>query len=92
MKQEQKKKTGSNMAREIKRRTSRVSMDLCFRIERMCRYSPLDDKEFNKNSMADRRIVEGLYHFYKGENDDPETVARQARANAIRLLLCEALS
>jgi len=76
-----------------RRRADKIVMDLCFRIERMCRYSPLDDKEVDGQSMQDRRIVEGLYYFYKNkEGDDQEAAARKARANAIRLVLNEVLT
>lgn len=79
------------MTGDTKRRASKVVMNLCFRIERMCRYSPLDDKEVDKRSIADRNIVEGLYYFYRKQGDNEETAARKARANAVRLVLCEAL-
>jgi hypothetical protein len=80
------------MDKSPKRRENKVLMDLCFRIERMCRYSPLDDKEVDGESMKDRNIVEGFYSFYKGEGDDQEVAARKARANAIRMILNESLS
>lgn len=84
-----------NMAPEDidpKRRANQIVMDVCFRIERMCRYSPLDDKEVDNQSMQDRRIVEGLYYFYKNKGDDPDEAARNARANAVRLILNEVFS
>jgi len=74
------------------RKANQIIMDLCFRIERMCRYSPLDDKETGDQSMADRQKVEGLYVFYRNQDETQEVAARKARANAIRLLLCEVLS
>jgi len=74
-----------------KDQSEKIVMDLCYRIERMCRYSPLDTKEVDDQSMEDRKTVEGLYVFYKKDNDTPEQAARKSRANAIRLLLCEAL-
>lgn len=80
------------MTGDTKRRASKVVMNLCFRIERMCRYSPLDDKEISDQSMADRQKVEGLYVFYRNQDETQEIAARKARANAIRLLLCEVLS
>lgn len=81
-----------NMPRDVELNAEKLVMDLCFRIERMCRYSPLDDKEVRSLGMKDRHIVEGLYNFYKKQGDNPETASRKARANAIRLILCEALS
>lgn len=80
------------MEKDLKRRANQVVMDLCFRIERMCRYSPLDDKEIDKQSLRDRNIVSGLYIFYRNQGDDQEVAARKARANAIRLILNEAFS
>jgi len=80
------------MSEDNQSRANKIIMDLCYRIERMCRYSPLDDKEVGEQSMADRKIVEGLYAFYKRENDTPEKAARKSRADAIRLLLCEAFA
>ena len=67
-------------------------MDLCFRIERMCRYSSLDDKEITEQAILDRNIVEGLYYFYKNKGHDQGTVARKVRANVIRLILGEVFS
>lgn len=80
------------MAKDPRHRANQIVMDLCFRIERMCRYSPLDDKEISDQSIADRRTVEGLYIFYRNQDNGEEISARRARANAIRLLLCEVLS
>ncbi len=67
-------------------------MDLCFRIERMCRYAPLDAQETQGDAMDDRQIVSGLYIFYRNEGDDEEQSAKKARANAIRLVLSDAFS
>ncbi len=74
------------------RRTGSISMNMCFRIERMCRYSPLDDKETrdDEQAMKDRHIVAGLYEFYKAQGDSHEASARKARANAVRLIMNEA--
>jgi len=59
----------------------------------MCRYSPLDDEEVDRQSMQDRKMVRGLYYLYKNkEGDDQEAAARKARANAIRLVLNEVLT
>lgn len=69
-----------------------VTIVLSYRIERMCRHSSLDDKEVNEQTMNDRQIVAGLYRFYKYQGKDTKTAARQARVNAIRLLLNEELS
>lgn len=80
------------MKYDKKLKSMKIVMALCVRIERMCRYSALDDKEVDDQSMADRKIVEGLYSFYKKENDTPEMAGRKARANAVRLILCEALT
>lgn len=71
---------------------TKIIVDLCYRIERMCRYSPLDDEEVVDQSMADRHTIEDLYSHYKNNNASPEQAARQARAEAIRLLLFETLS
>lgn len=67
-------------------------MDLCFRIERMCRYAPLDDKEVDEESIRDRRIVEGLYTFHRRKGEEKDVAAKISRANAIRLVLAEVLS
>lgn len=67
-------------------------MDMCFRIEHMCRYSPLDNQEVDKLSMYDRTIVSGLYYFYRNEDNREETAARKARTIAIRLVLSEVFS
>lgn len=75
-----------------RRRANKIVMDLCYRIERMCRYAPLDDKEVSDQSMTDRKTVEGLYVFYRKDGKDTDTAARQARANAIRLVLNDVLS
>ncbi len=72
------------------RRTGSISMNMCFRIERMCRYSPLDSKEAGEQAMKDRHIVAGLYEFYRAQGDEPEASARKARANAVRLIMNEA--
>ena len=69
------------------RRPGSISMNMCFRIERMCRYSPLDDKETDVQAMKDRHIVAGVYEFYRAQGDDQETAARKARANAVRLIM-----
>ena len=66
-----------------------IIMDLCFRIERMCRYSSLDDKEITEQAILDRNIV---YYFYKNKGHDQGTVARKVRANVIRLILGEVFS
>lgn len=75
-----------------RRRANKIVMDLCYRIERMCRYAPLDEKEVSDQSMTDRKTVEGLYVFYRKDGKDENTAARQARANAVRLVLGEVLS
>jgi len=73
------------------RRPGSISMNMCFRIERMCRYSPLDDKEVvDDQAMKDRHIVAGVYEFYRAQGDEPEAAARKARANAVRLIMNEA--
>lgn len=74
------------------KRANKIVTDLCFRIERMCRYSPLDDKEVDDQSMTDRKIVEGLYVFYRKNGSEEDSAARQARINAIRLVLNEVFS
>lgn len=75
----------------MKESDNKTAMDLCFRIERMCRYSPLDDQEVDGQSMEDRNIVAGLYKFYRNAGDGEEVAARKARAGAIRLVLGEML-
>lgn len=80
------------MTQDQKRRMNQINMDLCFRIERMCRYSPLDNKEVNEQSMKDRNILEEFYNFYRDNGDDQEIAARKARANAVRIILNELLS
>ncbi len=75
-----------------RRRANKIVMDLCYRIERMCRYAPLDDKEISDQSMTDRKTVEGLYVFYRRDGKDERTAAKQARANAVRLVLNEVFS
>lgn len=77
---------------DLRRRANKIVVDMCYRIERMCRWSPLDDKEVDDQSMIDRKIVEGLYVFYRKDGKDENTAARQARANAIRLVLNEVFS
>jgi hypothetical protein len=83
---------GNNMLDETSNNATKLVMDLCFRIERMCRYSPLDDKEIDDQSMKDRNIVAGLYQFFKNKGDDQNLAAKKARANAIRLVLNEVFS
>jgi len=75
-----------------RRRANKIVMDLCYRIERMCRYSALGDKEVDDQSMTDRKTVEGLYVFYRKNGNDENSAARQARVNAIRLVLNEVFS
>ena len=72
-----------------RREANQIVMDLCFRVERMCRYSPLDDEEVADQSMKDRNVVASLYSFYRDKGEDQETAARIARANAVRLILNE---
>ena len=72
--------------------TYKIITDLCCRIERMCRYSPLDNKECDEQSINDRNIVAGIYKFYRDQGDDEDVAAKKARANAIRLILNEAFS
>lgn len=71
---------------------NRVIIDPCYRIERICRDSPLDNKEVDEQSMNDRRIVEGLFTFYKNKGDIPYIALRKAKATTIRLILNEVLS
>ena len=72
--------------------SNKIIADMCFRIERMCRYSPLDIKEIDGQSLTDRQIVGGLYYFYRNHGCDKELGAIKARATAIRLILNEAFS
>ena len=77
------------MDKQSKREANKILMSLCFRIEKMCRYSPLDNQEVNDQSMKDRNIVEGFYCFFKSKGDNQEVAARKARANAIRIIFTE---
>jgi hypothetical protein len=70
----------------------KILTDLCDRIERMCRYSPLDEKEVEDQSMKDRDIILGLYRFHKSKGEKPDIAARKARVGAIRLVLNEVFS
>jgi hypothetical protein len=70
----------------------RVLTDLCNRIERMCRYSSLDGKEMEDQSIKDRDIILGIYRFHRTKGDEPDIAARQARVDAIRLILNEVFS
>lgn len=72
--------------------TDYIIMNLCSRIERMCRYAPLDDKEVGEQSARDRGIIEGLYVFYRNKGEEEDMAGRMARINAIRLILAEVLS
>ena len=74
---------------DLRRKANQAIMNLCFRIERMCRYSPLEAKEVDDQSMNDRTIVEGLYCFYRSRGDTEDMAAKKSRANAIRLILNE---
>ena len=80
------------MIQDPKRRANQMVMNLCFRIERMCRYSPLDNKEMDDQAVKDRNIVAGLYQFYRNQGDSQDVAAKKARANAIRLVLNEVFS
>jgi hypothetical protein len=80
------------MTQDPKRRANQMVMDLCFRIERMCRYSPLDDKEIDGQARKDRNVVAGLYQFYRNQSDNQDIASEKARANAIRLVLNEVFS
>ncbi len=68
------------------------AMDLCHRLERMCRYSALDTKEVDGQSMKDRDVVAGLYKFFRDAGDNEVASEKKARAGAIRLILCETLT
>lgn len=80
------------MAKEDKtpeRKAEKMIEDLCYRIERMCRYSPLDDKEVDGQSMKDRTVVSKLYGFHRKKGESEDSAARKARMSAIRLVLNE---
>ncbi len=64
--------------------------ELCARIERMCRYGQLSDKEADEQGMKDRNIVEGLYNFFRKKGEDKETAAIKSRTSAIRIVINEA--
>lgn len=75
------------------RRPNKISMSLCYRIERLYRFDSLDIKETGERAMKDRRIVEEFYHFYRNKLGDNEAVAlRKALANTIRVILTEELT
>lgn len=80
------------MDKKLNSEAHKILMSLCFRIEKMCRYSPLDTQEVNDQSMKDRNIVEGFYCFFKDKGDNQEVAARKGRANAIRIILTDSLS
>jgi len=80
------------MSREYKdpkEQAREMVMDICCRIERMCRYSPLDDKEVGDESIKDRTIVAGLYRLYRNKGESEKAAGKLARINAIRLVLNE---
>lgn len=68
----------------------KIIVDLCFRIERMCRYSPLDNEEIDDQSMDDRRMIAKFYcrHIDRGENK--EIAERKAKAQAISTAIVDA--
>lgn len=70
---------------------NKVNLDICHRIERMCRYSSLEGNEVSDQSIEDRNIVADLYIFYKKEGRGTEEAERFARANAIRVILLEVM-
>ena len=82
----------AEMNKDQQLRAEEIIMDLCFRIECMCRYSPLDNQEVTDQAIMDRRIIEGLYVFYRNKGDEQNIAAKKARANAIRLILNEVFS
>lgn len=67
-----------------------VLVEICARIEKMCRYGQLSDKEADEQTMKDRNIVEGLYYSFKKKGDDKETAAIKSRTGAIKLVIKEA--
>jgi len=77
---------------EEKRNNDKFIDDLCCRLEMACRYSPLDQEEISEQSMNDRRIIEGLYYYYRDKGKDPKTAERVAKVQAIKLILNEAFS
>jgi len=78
--------------KDPRREANKIIIDLCRRIECMCRYSPLDGKEVGEQTMGDREIVSGLYKFYVDRGDDNDAAAKKARVTAIRLILNEVFS
>lgn len=69
--------------------SEKLLTELCARIERVCRYSPLNDDEVDEESMDDRQTVEDLYYTYKMGGYDQDIAARKARADTIRLIMNE---
>lgn len=78
--------------RNLCRRPDKISMNLCYRIEHLCRHDSLDIKETSERSMKDRRIIEGFYCFYRQKGDNEVIALRKAQANAIRVILTEELT
>jgi hypothetical protein len=74
------------------RRASKITMNLCYRIERLCKRDSLNVKEVSERAMKDRRIVEGFYCFYRQKGDSETTALKKAQANAIRVILTEELT
>lgn len=72
--------------------SNKMFADLCIRIERMCRYSPLDTEEMDWCVMKDRDVIAGLYKFYRDQGDDEKIAARKARISGIRFVLNEVLT
>lgn len=70
----------------------KIIEDLCCRLEMACRYSPLDQEEISEQSMNDRRIIEGLYYYYRNKAKDLKAAERMAKVQAIKLILSEAFS
>ncbi len=76
--------------RNLYRRPDKISMSLCYRIERLCGQIPLKIKD--ERSMKDRRIVEDFYCFYREQGCDHGIAMKNAKANAIRVILTEELT
>jgi len=67
-------------------RAEEMIVALCNRVERVCRYSSLNDEEVDESSMTDREIVLKLYEYYKDKGNNEEEAGRLARVQAIRLI------
>ena len=81
------------MTENERRRPDKISMSLCYRIERLCSQFTISYlKESNSRLIKDRRIVDNFYHFYRTNGDDGVIAIKKAKANAIRVILTDELT